>query len=101
MEVDWSRLPDSDLHPFTFPYNCSFKKEDYCSDPDIDARYDVISCFSVTKVFPLPPDPRNSGNWRGEGAVSLALGRIPPKPSNPWRASYGGHGVGGFVGDGG
>ncbi|KAJ1478975.1 Bicoid-interacting protein 3-domain-containing protein, partial [Baffinella frigidus] len=34
---------------FSFPFNCSFKKEDYCNEAEIDARYDVITCLSVTK----------------------------------------------------
>lgn len=29
--------------------SCSFRKEDYVTEPDIDADYDCILCLSVTK----------------------------------------------------
>ncbi|EKX38339.1 hypothetical protein GUITHDRAFT_115485 [Guillardia theta CCMP2712] len=44
-----NNLPDSDTHPFEFPYNCSFRKEDYTEDDDYDCIYDTIICLSVTK----------------------------------------------------
>jgi 7SK snRNA methylphosphate capping enzyme len=49
LDLDLSLLPDSDAEPFAFPYNCSFRREDYCEDPCIDARYDAVLCLSVTK----------------------------------------------------
>mmetsp|Transcript_2207 Transcript_2207/g.3548 ORF Transcript_2207/g.3548 Transcript_2207/m.3548 type:complete len:187 (+) Transcript_2207:2-562(+) len=42
-------LPDSDAHPFDFPYNCSFRKEDFVDDPNFDCVYDAVICLSVTK----------------------------------------------------
>jgi 7SK snRNA methylphosphate capping enzyme len=46
----YEELPDPDRHPFDFPYNCSFRREDFVQDEDdVDASYDCILCLSVTK----------------------------------------------------
>ena len=49
-------LPDPDAFPFEFPYNCSFRREDFVhqeegqsEECDTAQGYDCILCLSVTK----------------------------------------------------
>ena len=44
-------LPDPDTSPFAFPYNCSFRREDFAEEGEgeCDTDYDCILCLSVTK----------------------------------------------------
>eukprot|EP00281_Chroomonas_sp_CCMP1168_P023785 CAMPEP_0206223046 /NCGR_PEP_ID=MMETSP0047_2-20121206/6280_1 /ASSEMBLY_ACC=CAM_ASM_000192 /TAXON_ID=195065 /ORGANISM="Chroomonas mesostigmatica_cf, Strain CCMP1168" /LENGTH=200 /DNA_ID=CAMNT_0053645903 /DNA_START=81 /DNA_END=683 /DNA_ORIENTATION=+ len=42
-------LPDPDEHPFDFPYNCGFRREDFVESKHPDCTYDCVLALSITK----------------------------------------------------
>eukprot|EP00960_Hanusia_phi_P055540 762997-Hanusia_phi.AAC.6 len=85
-----SNLPDSDTHPFEFPFNCSFRKEDYTEDDDFDCFYDTILCLRrlFDKVYKsLAPGGCFILEIQNVGFASVRSLRVPTGNSEPSLAS--------------